>query len=155
MAPVAARRVRGPPLCGERCAEISIAPWSGRVPSSAAVSPGSSERRTAIYQHPLAYLLALEGVALLRAWSGEFDERFVRARLDEVRCLIADETLANHPGVHVESGATGDAYAQWAETYDQPGNELLVADLPMIDAILADRSSGIAVDTACGTGRLA
>ena len=26
-----------------------------------------------IYQHPLAYLLGLEGIALLRAWGGDFE----------------------------------------------------------------------------------
>jgi len=108
-----------------------------------------------IYQHPLAYLLAVEGAALLRAWSGDFDEPFVRARFDEVRRLITNETLAAHPGVHVEFGATDDAYRQWAETYDDPGNGLLVADLPFIDAVLDRRPPGVAVDTACGTGRLA
>jgi hypothetical protein len=28
-----------------------------------------------IYQHPLAYLLGLEGVALLRAFSGAYDRK--------------------------------------------------------------------------------
>jgi hypothetical protein len=28
-----------------------------------------------IYQHPLAYLLGLEGIALLRAFAGEYDRR--------------------------------------------------------------------------------
>ena len=107
-----------------------------------------------IYQHPLAYLIGLEGVALLRAWSGDFDEAFVRERLDEVRHLLEDETLTGHPGVHVEQGATGDAYRQWATTYDDPGNDLLELDLPFIDAVLDTLPSGSAVDTACGTGRL-
>jgi hypothetical protein len=30
-----------------------------------------------IYQHPLAYLLGLEGIGLLRAWAGEYDRAFV------------------------------------------------------------------------------
>ncbi len=47
-----------------------------------------------IYQHPLAYLLGLEGIALLRAWAGDFDKDFVDARLAEVRALLADERLA-------------------------------------------------------------
>jgi hypothetical protein len=34
-----------------------------------------------IYQDPLAYLLGLEGIGLLRAFSGEFDRDFVAARL--------------------------------------------------------------------------
>ena len=27
-----------------------------------------------IYQHPLAYLLGIEGLALLRAWAGDYDD---------------------------------------------------------------------------------
>jgi ubiquinone/menaquinone biosynthesis C-methylase UbiE len=108
-----------------------------------------------IFQHPLAYLIGMEGVALLRAWGGEFDEQFVRARLDEVRQMIADPTLTNHPGVLVEPNATGNAYRQWAESYDDPTNNLLELDLPFVDSVLDDLPSGVAVDVACGTGRLA
>jgi hypothetical protein len=36
-----------------------------------------------IYQHPLAYLLGLEGVALLRAFDGEYGREFTEARLAE------------------------------------------------------------------------
>ena len=136
-------------------APISVVAGPALVPSSRGVSPGSHEPPNTIYQHPLAYLLTTEGLALLRSWSGDFDEEFVRARLDEVRRLMANETLASHPGVHVESGATDNAYRQWAPTYDEPGNDLLVADLRMIDEVLAGRPAGTAVDAACGTGRLA
>ena len=107
-----------------------------------------------IYQHPLGYLIAMEGAALLRAWHGDFDEAFVQARLDEVRGLVTDPALTGHPGVHVEPGATGAAYRQWSTTYDDPGNELLELDLPFVDAILDSLPTGTAVDTACGTGRL-
>jgi SAM-dependent methyltransferase len=103
----------------------------------------------------LAYLIGLEGLALLRAWRGDFDDQFVAERLDEVRRLVADEALSGHPGVQVQTGATGAAYHYWAETYDGPGNELLDLDLPIIDAILDGLPTGSAVDTACGTGRLA
>ena len=41
-----------------------------------------------IYQHPLAYLLGIEGVALLRAWAGDHDREFVHARLADVRRLL-------------------------------------------------------------------
>ena len=34
-----------------------------------------------INQHPLAYLLGLEGVALLRAFAGGYDRDFTHARL--------------------------------------------------------------------------
>ena len=107
-----------------------------------------------IYQHPLAYLIGLEGLALLRAWGGDYDQQFVRARLAEVRELLDDKTLASHPGVAVEEGATANAYRQWAETYDDPGNDLLHLDLPIIEDILDTLPTGIAVDAACGTGRL-
>lgn len=108
-----------------------------------------------IYQHPLAYIVGMEGMALLRAWHGDFDELFVRARLDEVRDLLDDETLRSHPGVQVEPEATDSAYRQWADSYDDPDNALLELDLPVIDAMLDDLPVGTAVDTACGTGRLA
>lgn len=107
-----------------------------------------------IFQHPLAYLIGLEGIALLRAWGGEFDEQFVAARLAEVRQMIEDEALVANPGVRVEPNATGNAYRQWAQTYDDPGNGLLELDLPFIDAILDELPLAVAVDTACGTGRL-
>jgi hypothetical protein len=103
-----------------------------------------------IYQHPLAYLIGMQGVALLRAWGGEYDEQFVRARLDEVRLLVQDETLTQHPGVFVEPGATANAYRQWAATYNDPGNDLLGLDLPIIDRILDDLPIGVDRSAASG-----
>lgn len=108
-----------------------------------------------MYHHPLAYLLALEGLALLRAWGGDQDEDWVRARLAETRALFDDERLTSHPGVHVVPDATRDAYAAWAATYDDGGNELLELDLPAIDAVLDTLAPGVALDAGCGTGRLA
>jgi ubiquinone/menaquinone biosynthesis C-methylase UbiE len=108
-----------------------------------------------IYQHPLAYLLGIEGLALLRAWAGEYDERFVRARLREVRALLDNAALTGHPGISVLDGATEAAYRQWAPSYDDPGNELLELDLPIVRELLAPVPRGTAVDAACGTGRLA
>jgi SAM-dependent methyltransferase len=73
-----------------------------------------------IYQHPLAYLLGLEGIALLRAWAGDFDQDFVDARLAEVRALLEDPLLALHPGVEVWRGDVDTGYGQWADSYDEP-----------------------------------
>lgn len=42
-----------------------------------------------IYQHPPAYLLGLEGIALLRAFSGAYDREFTLARIAEIRRLVA------------------------------------------------------------------
>lgn len=109
------------------------------------------------YQHPLAYLVGIEGLALLRAWAGDhdYDEDFVRARLAEVKMLLDDATLADHPGVHVGRAATDTAYQQWSASYDDPGNPLFDLDEPVIDEIVDGVSIGTVVDAACGTGRLA
>jgi len=39
-------------------------------------------------QHPLAYVLGIEGVALLRAFAGDYDRDFTDARLSEIRALL-------------------------------------------------------------------
>jgi hypothetical protein len=41
-----------------------------------------------IYQHPLAYLLGLVGIALLRAFSGAYDRNFTLARFREIQSLL-------------------------------------------------------------------
>lgn len=106
-----------------------------------------------IYQHPLAYLIGLEGLALLRAWAGDYDQQFVTARLAEVRRLLDDEALAGHDGVLVEPGATINAYRQWSASYDDPGNGLFDLDEPIVYEISDALPIGTALDAACGTGR--
>jgi len=109
-----------------------------------------------IYQHPLAYLLGVEGLSLLRAWAGEgdYDESFVQRRIGTIRRLLADPELAAVPGVSVGRDATARAYEQWAPTYDEPGNGLFDIDEPIIDEVLDGLPVGAALDAACGTGRL-
>jgi hypothetical protein len=58
---------------------------SGRDPER--TLPSMSHRRLdhgvdAVHLHPLAYLLGLEGVALMRAFAGEYDADYARARID-------------------------------------------------------------------------
>jgi ubiquinone/menaquinone biosynthesis C-methylase UbiE len=108
-----------------------------------------------IYQHPLAYLLGIEGVALLRAWAGDHDEAYVRARLAEVRRLLDEPALADHPGVHVRRGDLGTAYRDWSASYDEPRNALFDSDEPAVHGILDRLPAGSALDAACGTGRYA
>jgi len=108
-----------------------------------------------IYQHPLAYLLGVEGQALLRGWAGDYDEDFVKARLAEVRRLIDDPVLAAHPGVIVRRGRLDEGYRQWAGTYDEPRNGLFDLDEPTVYGILDELPAGDALDAACGTGRFA
>jgi SAM-dependent methyltransferase len=107
-----------------------------------------------IYQHPLAYLLGLEGVALLRTFAGEYDREHGAARIAEIRRLLDAAELAGD-GVEVASVDTVDGYRIWSRTYDEPGNGLFGVDEPLVHAILDELPAGKALDAACGTGRYA
>ena len=106
-----------------------------------------------IHQHPLAYLLGLEGVALLRAFAGEHDRDFTRARIADIRDLLrrADEF---GDGTDVPLMATARGYDGWAATYDgEPNGAFPLQDdvlLPVLDTLIP----GLTVDAACGTGRI-
>jgi ubiquinone/menaquinone biosynthesis C-methylase UbiE len=103
-----------------------------------------------IYQHPLAYLLGLEGIALLRAFSGAYDGDFTTARLREIEQLLADELGG---GTEATPLTTREGYAGWAAYYDEPGNQLLEIEQPIVREILDGLPRGVALDAACGTGR--
>ncbi|WIV60007.1 class I SAM-dependent methyltransferase [Amycolatopsis nalaikhensis] len=105
------------------------------------------------YEHPLAYLLGVEGLALLRAFTGEHDREFVEARLAEVRRLLDDDSLAH--GVETDRLDSVPGYDLWAETYDRPGNAAFALDEPLLEEIVGGLPPGDALDAACGTGRYA
>lgn len=105
-----------------------------------------------IYEHPLAYLLGLEGVALLRAFGGESDREFVEERLAEIRRLLDDPALVD-AGVAVDRVDTVTGYDLWSATYDQPGNAAFDLDEPVVKEIVDALPAGVALDAACGTGR--
>jgi ubiquinone/menaquinone biosynthesis C-methylase UbiE len=105
-----------------------------------------------IYQHPLAYLLGLEGLALLRAYSGVYNRDFTLDRFRETRALL-DSAAELGDGVEARPITTGEGYARWAAFYDQPGNELVDIEQPIVREILDGLPVGIALDAACGTGR--
>lgn len=105
-----------------------------------------------IYQHPLAYLLGLEGVALLHAFAGEYDQEFVKDRFDEIRQLL-DSYDVFGDGAAIPPITTAEGYRRWAEEYDAPGNGLIDIEQPIVRGILDDIPVGIALDVACGTGR--
>ncbi|MBA3287496.1 MAG: methyltransferase domain-containing protein [Acidimicrobiia bacterium] len=105
-----------------------------------------------IYQHPLAYLLGLEGIALLRTFAGEFDREFGAARIAEIRRLLDDPALGGD-GVVAAQLDTVDGYHVWSATYDQPGNGIFEYEEPVVKEILDNLSPGVALDAACGTGR--
>ncbi len=104
-----------------------------------------------IYQHPLAYLLGLEGVALLRAFNGEYDRDFTKARLAEIRALL-DSADQLGDGVATRPVTTAEGYDAWASHYDEP-NDLVEMEQPVVREILASLPTGTALDAACGTGR--
>jgi ubiquinone/menaquinone biosynthesis C-methylase UbiE len=105
-----------------------------------------------LYQHPLAYLLGLEGLALLRAYEGRYDTAFTRERFEEIRRLLdaADEL---GEGVEAREISSGEVFARWAAHYDEPGNELIDLEQPVVRGILGALPVGVALDVACGTGR--
>lgn len=105
-----------------------------------------------IYQHPLAYLLGLEGMALLRSFAGDYDEEFGAARIGEIRRLLDSPALQGE-GVHANRLDTVDGYRVWSSTYDQPGNGIFAEEEPVVLEILRDLPIGVALDAACGTGR--
>lgn len=105
-----------------------------------------------IYQHPLAYLLGLEGIALLHAFGGEYDEQFTLDRLRECRDLLAMSDRLGSGG-SASAASTQDGYREWAPFYDAPGNQVVEIEQPVVWEILDRLPVGIALDAACGTGR--
>ncbi|MBO0823756.1 MAG: class I SAM-dependent methyltransferase [Actinobacteria bacterium] len=108
-----------------------------------------------IYQDPLAYLIGLEGIALLDAWAGDHDRAFTDARLAEIRRLLDDEKLRDR-GVLADWVSAAAAYQQESVGYDaNAGGGLFAADEPVVAEFLSGREPGVALDAACGTGRFA
>ncbi|HVH94043.1 MAG TPA: methyltransferase domain-containing protein [Nocardioidaceae bacterium] len=107
-----------------------------------------------IHQHPLAYLLGLEGIALMRAFAGEHGRAFTEARLTEVRRLLdrADEL---GPGVDVVPLPLADGYDGWALTYDGEDNGCFPMRDDVLQPMLDRLTPGRVLDAACGTGAVA
>ena len=94
-----------------------------------------------IYQHPLAYLLGFEGIALLRAFSGAYDREFTLARFSEIQALL-DSAGGLGDGVEARPTTTREGYDRWAPFYDEPGNHLLDIEQPVVREILHSLLSG-------------
>ena len=104
-----------------------------------------------IYQHPLAYLLGLQGVALLRAYNGEYDREFTEARIAEIRVML-DRASEFGDGATVRQITATEGYDVWAEYYDGR-NDLIDLEETIIRPIIDRLPFGPALDAACGTGR--
>jgi len=130
-----------------------LRPWRSevsRLDGEASEFPGAGS--PVIFQHPLAYLLGLEGIALLRAFAGQYDREFTLARIADIRALL-DAAAELGDGVEEAPMSMREGYAQWAPWYDEPGNELLEIEEPVVREILDALPVGVALDAACGTGR--
>jgi len=107
------------------------------------------------YLSPLAYLLGIEGVAILRGIrEGTGDEAFVRARIAEVQALLDNTALTSDALTAVPGTiSAAEVYGAWAASYDAPGNQMLDIEQPIVRRILDGLPVGTALDAACGTGR--
>lgn len=104
-----------------------------------------------IYQHPLAYLLGIEGVALMRAFAGEHDKAFTEARIAEVRQLL-DRIDELGPGMEIPPLPVADGYDGWAATYDGEENACFPMRDDLLTPMLDQLPAGRVLDAACGTG---
>lgn len=102
------------------------------------------------YENPLGYLLALEGVSLLRAFTGDHDGEFTARRIAEIRDLL--ERFEAAPVVEVSTVDAAAGYRAWARTYDARENPAF-ADEPVLERLLQDVAPTEILDAACGTGR--
>lgn len=111
------------------------------------------DRETAdLLQDPVAYLVGLQGVALLRACAGEFGPEFIGQRLSDVADLLQRPAQLGE-ALPAQAVSTADGYDQWAASYDGPGNALLEWEAGYVRELLADVPPGRALDAGCGTGR--
>jgi ubiquinone/menaquinone biosynthesis C-methylase UbiE len=116
--------------------------------------PSDPQIDATIYRHPLAYLLGLEGVALMRAFAGEYDRSFTHARIAEIRELLAQAEEFG-PGVDVLPMSVADGYDGWARTYDGEDNGCFPLRDDVLGPMLDRLSPGRVLDAACGTGAVA
>lgn len=103
------------------------------------------------------YVLGIQGLALLRAGADR--------RLDRVRDHL-DERVAELRGVadrlnedpyerrrDLPEYGVGAGYAEWADSYDDPGNDAVAIEQPVVRRLLDELPDGPVLDAACGTGR--
>jgi ubiquinone/menaquinone biosynthesis C-methylase UbiE len=97
---------------------------------------------------PAQFDAGLDGLGLLRAWPLT-DAVELQARLAELRRDIDGAEVRTLEVLDVDEG-----YVGWSTTYDTRVNQLLLAEQPAVIEILDSIPAGVALDAACGTGRL-
>lgn len=99
------------------------------------------------------YVLGIEGLALLRAGARRAFDR-VEARTEEIREIAS--RLDQPPYSErrdLPEAEVGAGYTQWAEDYDDPGNDTIALEEPVVRELLGRLPGGATLDAACGTGR--
>lgn len=98
------------------------------------------------------YIQGLQGLAILRKhWIDPAAVKFWSRSIAEVAAKIDEEPWSTP--LHAEERTIQDQYASWATNYDTPGNPVVIAEEPVVRAILIQYPLGPALDAACGTGR--
>ena len=106
----------------------------------------------ALYLDPRAYLLGLQGLALMRAYAGEYDADLTADRIEAIRRLVAEPSPFPAP-VTIQPMSFVDGYETWSQRYDDPGNGFFDLENPVVRPWLDDVPPGVAIDVCCGTGR--
>jgi ubiquinone/menaquinone biosynthesis C-methylase UbiE len=97
------------------------------------------------------YFLGVQGLAIIR--SCFTNPPVSRARVDDVRRII--ERFDQFPQsleIPVKEYGVEEGYTRWSAHYDGP-NPAIAVEEPIVKAMLADITPGVALDAACGTGR--
>lgn len=99
------------------------------------------------------YVLGIEGLALLRAGAERRLDQ-VAPRTKEVAKVVSGITRAPYSTARVLPEADVAAgYAGWAESYDEPGNDMIAIEEPVVRSLLDELPPGPVLDAACGTAR--
>lgn len=98
-------------------------------------------------------LLGLAGLALLRAGARRRPEDVgaLRAELAQVLARMDAEPYAQRRDLPERDVADG--YEGWAASYDEPGNDTVALEEPLVRGLLDTLPPGPVLDAACGTGR--
>jgi ubiquinone/menaquinone biosynthesis C-methylase UbiE len=97
------------------------------------------------------FILGLEGLAILRAWMADSDIVVARRRkVQELAGRLAEEPWSNP--IFAEEKDVSSGYSEWADTYDAGRNPVVIAEEPVVHALLDLYPLGTLLDAACGTG---
>lgn len=105
---------------------------------------------------PMAhYLLATEGVALMRSWYLDDEQMSARliAEVAEISAAVHEGRYAEPVAVTEQPVVTG--YTAWARTYDSDNSTspLITLESTALDDLIEPGHGRRALDAACGTGR--